>query len=180
MVALVSRTESHLAALLTGRAFWGIEVENGGWYTQLHHLVDVAAAQERELRWYDDLVATSDVLRIKELWLFCPRSKETPWGAECGLKITEKGTAFHCAGRAINVGTGRGYPTFTLVGRVNDKDTGACELYVWDALVRRCYHHYANVREEITQWREGGPLVGRLALDRVGLRIPYDGEAKKL
>lgn len=176
MPVLVHRAEGQLAAFLSGRAFWGIELEDGGWYTQLHTLVDVVRGCERELQWYDDIVATSDVLRIKELWLFCPKSRETPLGATCELDIKEKGTAFYCAGKASSLGVGR-YPTFTLIGRVNDKDSGDCEMYIWDALVRRCYHHRSNVRN-ISQWRKGGPIVGKLALDRIGLRIPYDGEAK--
>lgn len=119
-----------LAAL--PRSFWAVKLKDpDAWMCEARVVTDIARGEERLFDWSLDLVATGDVLRVKELWLFCPPSITSPLGNTARLTITDPGTAFQ-----FKVGTahanGIRQVEAHIIGRVLEKEEGSCECFIWD------------------------------------------------
>lgn len=173
MNILPGRPFDQLHALVSGRSYWGIALRRtpeakNEWRSELDTKVSVRDAWGGNLQWYDDIVATGDIRYVKELWLFCPRSKNTPVGATCELDIHPGQYAFQIKGAACNIAGGGRYDTWQLIGRVDNPITGDSTCYVWDYLDGRCYKHQMNILRPVP-WREHGPRIGQLNLNVVGL-----------
>jgi len=169
MPIITSRLGKQIGAFFTNRAYWAVRMDKG-WLTELDEHVDIAHGIKRGLQWFDDLVATGDTQRIKELWLFCPPNQISPQGNSARLTITEPGTAFVMVGRQMSLATGERWPTYEIIGAVTDKDTGECDCFIWDFDMRAMFVGRNNVRN-FRAWRPGSVSLGTLALDRLGLRL---------
>src|SRR5690242_11064514 len=74
------------------RSYWAVKLKNDQWLSEARLTYDKGSF--RHFDWSNDLVATGDVLKIKELWLLCPPNKFSPLGNTARLVIEEPGTAF--------------------------------------------------------------------------------------
>lgn len=170
MSLIVSRFGSRIGTLLKNRSYWAVRLADDRWLCEIDPKVNIVTGEKRELGWLDDIIANGDIDRIRELWMFCPVSPGHPFGQTAHLKIKEPGTAFVLNGRALAIGGNMKYQTYQAIGRVDDKLTGGCAVYVWDHLEKRLYLGQNNVHN-FQGWREGVAPLGMLAINNMGLRL---------
>ncbi|SRR6266702_3185935 len=130
----------------------------------------------RPIDWYDDLVATGDVLKVKELWLLCPPGPivngriHNPFGSTAKLFITEPGTAFQFKTKHLHMGAGTAVYD-QIIGRVIDKVSGDCEYFVWDAALHAMSTPMRNNVNNFQTWREGIGSPGPLSHQVLGFKL---------
>lgn len=117
------------------RSYWAVKLDNDEWICEKRTIFDIKYGL-RNFDWSNDLVATGDVMRIKELWLFCPPNKYSPVGNTARLIIEEPGTAFQFkvshadSNIAMTTRTLQGH----IIGKVTNKENGSCECFIWDPI----------------------------------------------
>jgi len=116
------------------RSYWAVKLQNDTWLCEARMKYDKGSF--RYFDWSNDLVATSDVLKIKELWLFCPPNKYSPLGNTARLIIEEPGTAFQFKVSHVDSNIARTYKTLQghIIGKVTNKLTGDCDCFIWDPI----------------------------------------------
>ena len=130
----------------------------------------LAKPNKRPFDWSLDLVSTGDVLKIKELWMVCPPNPHSPLGNTAKLPIIEPGTAFMFKTRHLSIGMGR--PEYHLIiGRVDEKTTGACTYFVYDCLLHGMSEPMQNNVYDFQSWRPEIGRIGPLGLDVLGLKL---------
>jgi hypothetical protein len=118
------------------RSYWAVKLDDEKWICETQVSYDWRIGTQRNFDWSNDLVATGDVLRIKELWLFCPPNKYSPVGNTARLIIEEPGTAFQFkvghadSNIAVTWKTMQGH----IIGKVTNKEQGLCECFIWDPI----------------------------------------------
>jgi hypothetical protein len=178
------------------RSYWAVKLSTGEWLCEARSTTDLLHGRERYFDWTLDLVATSDVLKIVQLWLLCPPSKTSPLGNTARLDISEPGTAFQfkiaTADSAIVSPATRTLQAH-IIGKVVDKLTGACECYIYDPIEdgmitpeTQIYDPVQGIRKDengqpvyagrtsvysFHSWRPGLAPPGQLHLDRLGVRL---------
>jgi hypothetical protein len=178
------------------RSYWAVKLSTGERLCEARVTTDLLRATERHFDWTLDLVATSDVLKIKELWLLCPPSKTSPLGNTARLDISEPGTAFQfkiaMVDSAIASMVDRSVQAH-VIGRVTNKETGACDCYIYDPVEggmitpeTQIYDPVQGIRKDengqpvyagrtnvysFHSWRPGLAPPGQLHLDRLGVRL---------
>lgn len=144
---------------------WEVELTSGKTLSERETKTDLLKGATRLIDWSLDLTATGDVLKIKQLRLYCPD------GQVHALDITEPGTAFQLKVGAAMMGAGNIQRVFLaqLIGRVTNKEHGDCECYVWDAR-QGSFLWQSNVYAMGT-W--GGHVIplGAIAFNVVGLQL---------
>lgn len=133
-VALMGLIEELIGTSLLqlDRSYWAAKLKNETWVCEarLTHENGVF----RNFDWSNDLVATSDVLKIKELWLLCPPGRHSPVGNTARLFIDEPGTAFQFKVGMVDSVISASYRSMQahIIGKVTNKETGACDCFIWD------------------------------------------------
>lgn len=178
------------------RSYWAVRLTTGEWVCEARIKTDVYKGVERHFDWSNDLVATGDVDRITQLWLLCPPSKTSPLGNTACLDITEPGTAFQLKLATVDsniVGSVK-LPQAHIIGRVTNKETGACECFIWDEYEQGLLTPETMIYDPVTggarrdqdgnleyagrtninhfhSWRSSLAPPGRLELRTVGVRV---------
>jgi|SRR6516165_652665 hypothetical protein len=148
---------------------WLSEVDNKQF--ELSSLVPFMNRQRKNtFDWTLDLITTGDILRIEELWLFCPRTPLAPQGSTGVLRFTkdDAGTAFHFN---ITNMTQFERADHKIIGKVINREDGTCICYVWDDFEKKMTNpHLTNVNN-FQSWtaRVAGP--GMLHKEVIGLRL---------
>lgn len=116
------------------RSYWAVKLHNDQWLCEARMLYDKGAF--RYFDWSNDLVATGDVLKIKELWLLCPPNKFSPLGNTARLMIEEPGTAFQFKVGMVDSNIAQSIKSMQghIIGKVTEKETGACECFIYDPI----------------------------------------------
>lgn len=153
------------------QAYWSVLLTTGKRYSE-RDLVPTfrkGVRGVRKLDWSEDLVATGDIARVREITLHCPDKRTAV------LEITEPGTAFQFKTRSLTVLTEDGGGLeFQVIGRVIDKVSGRCECFIWD------YHPkpgepnlvaYKSTIREFGAWRDTMMPIGALSLEVQGFRL---------
>lgn len=117
------------------RSYWAVKLNDDEWICEKRMTYD-SKVGFRNFDWSNDLVATGDVLRIKELWLFCPPNKYSPVGNTARLIIEEPGTAFQFKVGMADSNIAVTWKTMQahIIGKVVNKESGACECFIWDPI----------------------------------------------
>lgn len=127
--------------------------------------------------WTLDLVSTNDILRVEQLWLFCPRNRISPQGNTATLSFTpaDIGCAFH-----FNVGqqTMFGRIDHRIIGKVTDRRNGDCVCFIWDDELRALGAPWETNIYRFGTWRPGVPgksggvaPIPPLTHEVIGLRL---------
>ncbi len=155
--------------LFTIEPYWRVHLSTGKTLTKHQMVWDQMFGKWRELDWSLDLIATGDILRIKELHLVYPGFRRS-----VGLHITEPGSAFQFCRQAKSVDMSTGLlmdnVEAQIIGRVTDKVNGLCEGYIWDRVNGLIGYEDVSIYA-FPSWRTGLMPSGRLALDVLGLRL---------
>lgn len=123
----------------------------------------------RSIDWTLDLVSTGDVRRIKELHLICPGVN---WPGV--LKIKEPGTAFQFKNTSrFNIAETGQVLESQVIGRVDDKATGACTCIICDRFMGVfVYHSNIGINgNTFGSWHPRIASISSLALDVQGLTL---------
>ncbi len=114
-------------------AYWAVKFKSGKWVCE-RDIVSPFMAPARSLDWTLDIQSTGDWRAISELWLFCPQSKESPFGATAHLPISEPGTAFQLKVATMDSNFAESQRSLQahIIGRVNNFETGACDCWIYD------------------------------------------------
>jgi hypothetical protein len=159
--------------LLKDRCYWAVKLSDGSWQSELDWRVDNRFPNSiRPFDWTLDLVATGDVLKIKELWLFCPPNKTSPLGNTARLPITEPGTAFQFKTASVHgFATDNKVIEAQIIGRVTNKETGECECFIWDYQLNCMSQPYKTSIYNFSSWRDGIVAPGLLSVEALGIRV---------
>lgn len=141
------------------RSYWAVKLNNNTWQCETKIVYDKGVF--RYFDWSNDLVATSDVLKIKELWLLCPPNRHSPMGNTARLFIEEPGTAFQFKIGMADSNITRTYKSMQahIIGKVTNKETGACECFIWDpiqgGLLTPQTLIFDSVKKELVKYPDG-------------------------
>lgn len=154
------------ATLYTGRKVSGIERTK---VTERDRMLkpELKDVLERSIDWTLDLVSTGDVLKIKELSVVAP-GVHLP-GV---LKVTEPGTVFQFKNVSATTGAFGVMDRIInalVIGRVDNKETGACTCWIWDRELG-LFPYKSNITDFGTWHPRIAPIHG-LAHDVIGLRL---------
>jgi hypothetical protein len=177
------------------RSYWAVKLKDETWLSEARMTYKKGAF--RYFDWSNDLVATGDVLNIQELWLFCPPNAYSPLGNTARLVIEEPGTAFQFKVGHADSNIASTWKTLQghIIGKVTNKETGACECFIWDPIQNGLLTPETQIYDAETgglkrnpdgsiaqagktsvydfhSWRPGSiaPL-GQLQLDTLGVRL---------
>src|SRR5687767_4806805 len=154
------------------RAYWGAKLSDGSWRCELDERHEIRTASMRPFDWTLDMVDTGDVLKIKELWLFCPPTPLSPLGNTARLPIKEPGTALQFkVGNLFEMGAVGRNVAGRIIGRVDNKETGECTCFIWDEELRVMSAPWRSNVYNFGSWRDGIAPQGRLNLDTLGVRL---------
>jgi|SRR5579859_235451 len=178
------------------RPYWAVKLSTGEWICEARLKTDVYRGTERPFDWSNDLVANDDVLKIIQLWLLCPASPRSPFGNTARLTIEEPGTAFQFKVGSVESAIVTSTKTFQaqIIGKVTNKETGDCDVFIWDEIQRGLITPTTYIYDSKTRsakrdangtliragqtnvynfhsWREGIAPLGQLELKTVGIHI---------
>lgn len=155
------------------KAYWAVKLGNGKFQSELDQKFDIAHAGLRPFDWTLDLVATDDILKIKELWLFCPPNHLNPLGSTARLPIMLPGTAFQfkVGNMDSSLALSTRHVESQVIGRVDDPASGDCTFFVYDGPqnvmsvpMQTNIYHFGS-------WREGIAPIEHLSFEVLGLRL---------
>lgn len=155
------------------RSWWAVRLRGDEWLCEARLHRDMYKGEERHYEWYEDLVCNDDCQYIKELWLFCPPNNLSPMGNTACLPILEPGTAFDFKIARVSSNFGETWKTQEahIIGRVDNKETGACTCFIWDERYQvLCTDFHSSVHNFGT-WRESLPPRGPLAYEKMGVKL---------
>ena len=149
--------------------YWRVVLITGRKLTKHQKVWDQMLGRERELDWSLDLIATGDILKIRELRLVYPGFRRS-----VALRIDEPGTAFQfcrqCKGMDMSTGRPIDSVEAQIIGRIYDKENGLCQGYIWDRVKGLIQYDEMSVYD-FESWREGLMPPGALNLDVLGVRL---------
>lgn len=172
MSIITSVLGSLVGTFLVDRPYWAVKLANGTWQCELDSRFDLRRGEKRPFDWTLDLIDTGDIAHIRELWLFCPPTKASPLGNTARLPIVEPHTAFQFKVASYDaVGAWRKALESQVIGRVDNKETGDCTVFIWDAPLKVMSTPWQSNVYHFGSWREGIAPIGALSHAVLGLRL---------
>lgn len=156
--------------------YWAVKLRSGGetrpeqWISEVDGRINILNASIRPYDWTKDLIDTSDIMRIEELWMFCPRTPHSPEGNTAHFRFTkdEAGTAFQFNVSKMMVDHRVDHK---IIGKVTNRTEGDCTCFIWDGALRVMSAPYKTNVYNFKSWRDGVAPIGKLAHEVVGLRL---------
>jgi hypothetical protein len=145
------------------RSYWSIKLLSGKEVSERSVLLDLRAGGLRPIDWSLDIVSTGDIYKIKEVSLRCPD------GQVARFDVDEPGTIFQLKIASQSVLAGGKIQECQMIGKVADKESGACMCKIWDR--QQGLIHFTSSVYQFGTWRDGVLPLGRLSLDVLGLRL---------
>lgn len=150
--------------ILKGMSYWRVVLASGKVISEDDMSFDLLRGR-RPVDWALDIVGAGDIKNIKELHLI------TPEGDAC-MPIGEPYTAFQFKRGTVMMFSGcQRIMNAQIIGRVDDKETGACTAVIWDVQEQKLYVDHLTTVHNFSAWREGVAAVGALSLEIVGVRL---------
>lgn len=161
---------SGISRLVQGRSYWKVHLTTGKTITEGQLSFDLLRGS-RNIIWLEDVIGSGDNRNIREITLCTPEGDVT-------LPISEPYTAFQFQQGMVSFFGGERIANAQVIGRVDDKETGACTCVVWDVQGEEqpdgSYKHlfigHLTSVKNFASWRAGTPHIGRLHYEMVGLR----------
>lgn len=176
MPVIVSKLGSQIGAFLQDRPYWAakLDQDDGGsrWICELDQVSDLRRATKRDMDWTLDVVGSGDHKRIKELWMFCPKTRYSPLGNTATLRFRlpqERQRAFVLKRGSLSLF--HRSLDYLIIGKVTDDLVGSCECFIWDDKLRVMSSPYHTNVRNFTAWRDGVMPIGKLSYDVLGLTL---------
>lgn len=155
------------------RAYWAAKLRDDTWLSEIDNKQWFFGKIEapRTYDWTMDLVTTGDVLKIKELWMFCRAGRVSRKGNTACLRFDPTGRdagmafMFNLTQMSVDVRIDH-----KVIGKVTDRMTGECECFIWDDEIGGMSSPYVTNVNDFAAWRPGIPHIGRLSHEVIGLR----------
>jgi hypothetical protein len=162
MVNIFSTTEK----LARGESYWKVTLTTGKTFHEGQVTFDLRRGP-RNIVWLEDVVGSGDNGRISELTLCTPEG-------DVSLPILEPYTAFQLQRGTSLLFAGISIVNCQIIGRVDDRETGACTAVIWDVqgdeAGKHLYVDHFTTVKDFAKWRDGVMDIGQLSYDEVGLR----------
>lgn len=117
--------------------------------------------------WGNDIVSTGDVMKIKEMRLYCPD------GQVAILDINDQYRPFQFKTKSLHgLGENGSVLEYQVIGRA-DKTTGDCQCFIWDyrpVFGQRNLIAYKSNIMNFGSWRDTTTPIGALSLEVQGFR----------
>jgi hypothetical protein len=174
-------------ALSPQRPTWKVTLTTGKEVSERDTVFDLSRGGLRPVDWSLDLCsgANPDILKVKEIWLMFPGDFDHVTYIENGnplhqikqgkfssavLPVKERGCVFQMKIKSLD-GFGANTSTFEcqIVGVVDDKVSGECHCYIWDAKLGLVA--YKTSITEFGSWREGIAKISNISHAVVGLNL---------
>jgi hypothetical protein len=122
-------------------------------------------ARKRKIEWREDIVASGDCAHIQELHLVTPQG-------DAYLLLSEPHTAIQMSrGTLLPLHGGIRIKNMQLIGRVDNRETGACTAVIWDVQEQKLYPDFQTTVKDFAAWRDGVIPVGAMNTDVMGVRL---------
>ena len=144
-----------------GESYWRAILKDGRYLAEVQS-VHYQGRGRRPIQWYEDIVASGDAARIRELWICTPKG-------DAALRITEPYSAYQFQAGMLTL-QGR-QTTAQIIGRVDDKLTGRGVAFIWDVVTQQLYRDTEADVTNFAAWRPGIARPGALALPVIGVRL---------
>jgi hypothetical protein len=166
MVELLSTTTK----LSRGQSYWRVTLTTGKIINEGQLSFDFLRGT-RNVAWLEDIVGSGDYKNIREITLCTPEGEVT-------LPIFEPYTAFQLQRGTTNLFTGGRIANCQIIGRLEDRESGACTAVIWDmqgeqqtnGTCKHLYIDHSTTVRAFSAWREGVAPIGTLDYKVVGLR----------
>lgn len=160
-----------LGRILVPKPYWACRRADGKYLTELDMVRDATTQQMRPFDWVLDLYATGDRSTITELWMFAPPTPQHLQGESVFLHVKEPGCYFQFKVATIHGlgGDGKQFESM-VIGRVDDKETGECTCFVWDAQLQAIGLWHSNVYS-MGSWRDGIAPLGAMEHTMIGINL---------
>jgi hypothetical protein len=157
--------------LIKGLSYWQVTLTSGKTFHEGQFVFDFIHGS-RNISWTNDIVSSGDSRNISELVLCTPEGN-------VNLPILEPYTAFQLQRGTASLLTGERIVNCQIIGRVDDKDTGACTAIIWDAIgediedgtKKHLYIDHFTTIKNFKKWRSNVADIGAISLDVVGVRL---------
>lgn len=158
--------------LFRGMSYWEVELKGGTVHSELDTKVafeaissgGVPVARKRKIEWLD-LVANDDVKNIRYITLVTPKGKASLYVPEDYTAIQMKrGTMmmFYANQRIANA---------QIIGRVDDRATGACTAIIWDVQKQDLFIDHITTVKDFKRWHPDTADVGAMNYEAMGVRL---------
>lgn len=166
-MAVIPSIAGSLIGTFTDHPYWAVRLYPGKsypdhpvrdieWMCELDPNLSSLNRTSPHYDWTFDLITTGDILRIAELWMFCPKNPLSPNGNTATLHFTpeEVGTAF-----LFNVAQTSLYGRYDhrIIGKVTDRLNGDCVCFIWDDELQVMSTPWHSNIYHFGTWRPGVP-----------------------
>lgn len=152
--------------LQRGLSYWKVKLTTGKEFHEGQITFDFLHGPHN-ISWIEDIVGSGDNKHISELTLCTPEGDVT-------IPILEPYTAFQFQRGTISLFNGERIANCQVIGRVDNKETGACISAIWDVQGdsegKHLYIDYFTSVFNFEKWREGVADSGPMNYDVLGLR----------
>jgi len=149
--------------LSRGLSYWEVTLKSGKKIHEGQVCVDFLHGSHN-ISWIEDIIGSGDNKNILEVSLVTPKGK-------ISIPILEPYTCFQLQRGTTSLLTNEKIQNCQIIGRVDDRDTGACISVIWDNLSdQKLYVDHFTTVKHFAKWREGIADIGPLNYDVVGLR----------
>jgi hypothetical protein len=154
-----------LRTFMVGESYWKVVFQNGDELSELDtkpYLDGERVMRVRSVEWLEDIIGSGDLKNVKEAMLCTPKGT-------AHLTVTEPYTVFQFSRGTLSMLDGQRIKNMQAVGVVTDRETGECEVAIWDQHTQKIYTMINNVKD-FQAWREGVIAPGRLNIEVLDLR----------
>lgn len=149
--------------LLCGLSYWKVKLSTGKEISE-HQLSFDLLRGKRNVDWALDIVGSGDSGKITEMILCTPQG-------DAHMPLVEPFTALQLKRGTQDLFGGQKTIMAQIIGRVDDRETGACTACIWDVLEQKLYTDFVTNVHAFGAWREGITAPGALSADVIGFRL---------
>lgn len=158
--------------LSRGCSYWRVELKNGKVHSELDQKMafeglsssGLPIARSRKIEW-TDLVKNDDVKNIRYVTLVTPKGEATLYCPEDYTAIQmKKGTMIMlCANQRM--------ANAQIIGRVDNRHTGACTAIIWDVQKQDLYIDHETSIYDFKKWNADTADIGAINWKGMGIRL---------
>jgi hypothetical protein len=152
-----------ISTIASGQSYWHVRLNTGRIIRELETFTDILKGRTRHMEWLEDICASGDLARVKEVSLFTPQG-------DVSIPVIRPYGAFQFNQAQANLLTGERIKTAQIVGSIVNDD-GDCVAAIWDA---RQGHLYSEMHTNVLNfcsWHPDVAPLGRLNVEALGVRL---------
>lgn len=160
----------NIKKLLRGESYWSLLLDSGKEVIEGQHSFDLLRGI-RSVDWYLETASTTDCAHIKEITLHTPAGIVTLAAHTNTHGGVVPYSIFQFKQGTLPLFSGEKSFNAQIIGRVDDKETGACTCAVWNALDKMLHMSHVTNIHNFSSWRRGTPHLGAINYAAMGVRL---------